>query len=104
MLLGIWMLWRVRRLRIPENTTFFEALRLTPLSVVLFLDLLDFGLDIFAAPIAWVLLGRLGLQSLRGVTTLEAFIPGTQLIPTMTLSWILAKFLGARLPDKAHNH
>jgi hypothetical protein len=41
------------------------------------------------------MLGKLGLQGLRGVTVLEEVIPGTQLLPTMTLAWI-----GIRLYDR----
>ena len=70
-----------------------------PLRVVVFLDLLDFGLDFFGAPISWVVLSRLGLTKLRGASVLEAFIPGTQAIPTMTLGWVLVRVFGPRLED-----
>jgi len=92
-LLLIWILWQVRRIHLPENADFFTALRHTPLSVVIFLDLLDLALDFFAAPFAWVILGRLGLQPLRAVTVLESIIPFTQMLPTMTIAWILARVL-----------
>lgn len=88
-----WILWRVRRIRLPENADLLTTLRATPFVVVLVLDLLDFGLDFLSAPISWALLGRLGLGKLRGVTLLESLIPGTQIIPTMTLAWILARLL-----------
>ncbi len=86
---------RLRRLRLPADADFTTCLRAVPISVVIILDLLDFGLDVFSVPIAWVILGKLGLQGLRGVAVLEELIPGTQLLPTMTLAWI-----GIRLYDK----
>lgn len=96
LVLLIWVLRRVRRIHLPPDAGFFTALRATPFVVVLLLDLLDFTLDFLSAPIAWVLLGRLGLTPLRGVTMLEELIPGTQLLPTMTLAWIAARLLRGR--------
>jgi hypothetical protein len=88
-LLLLIVVWRnVKRLNIPQDATFGETLKLTPISVVLMIDLLDFGLDFLAAPVAWIILDRLGLKALRGVSVEEAFIPLTQAIPTMTLAWI----------------
>jgi hypothetical protein len=88
-LLLLIVVWRnVKRLNIPQDATFGETLKLTPISVVLMIDLLDFGLDFLAAPVAWIILDRLGLKALRGVSVVEAFIPLTQAIPTMTLAWI----------------
>ena len=92
-LLG-WVLWRVRRIQLPPDADFVTALRATPLVVVLLLDLLDFGLDFLSIPIAWIVLGRLGLAPLRGVAILEEFIPGTQMIPTMTAAWFGVRLLG----------
>src|SRR6185295_3412854 len=86
-----WVVLRVRRIQLPPNADVFTTLRATPLSVVVLLDLLDFSLDFLSAPIAWVILGRLGLTPLRGVAIVEELIPGTQFIPTMTLAWILAR-------------
>jgi len=86
---------QVRRLHLPSDADFMTCLRTVPITVVIMLDLLDLGLDVFSAPVAWVLLGKLGLQGLRGVTVLEELIPGTQLLPTMTLAWI-----GIRVYDK----
>jgi len=86
---------RLRHLRLPPDADFMTCLRAVPISVVIILDLLDFGLDVFSVPIAWVMLGRLGLQGLRGITVLEELIPGTQLLPMMTLAWI-----GIRLYDR----
>ena len=84
---------RLKRIHIPPGADFFTTLRYVPLTLVLFLDLLDFGLDFFSAPIAWVILGKLGLQSLRGVTVAEEIIPGTQFLPTMTAAWFAARLL-----------
>lgn len=92
LLLG-WVIWRVRRVYLPANADLLTALRATPFVVVLLLDLLDFSLDFLSAPIAWVLLGRLGLAPLRGVAVLEELVPGTQLIPTMTAAWVAARLL-----------
>ena len=97
--LGGVVLWRVRKVQLPPDADFFTALRLTPLLVVLLLDLLDFTLDFLSAPLAWLLLTRLGLGPLRGVTVVESLIPGTQIIPTMTLAWIGVRvFKIKRLP------
>jgi hypothetical protein len=82
----------MKRIEVPPDATFTETLLLTPFLVVVFVDLLDFGLDVLAAPFAWVILDRMGLKALRGVSAVEALIPFTQAIPTMTISW-----LGARL-------
>lgn len=100
MLLAAWVLIRIRRINLPPNADFFDALRATPFSVVLLLDLLDLSLDFLSAPIAWVILGRLGLLPLRAVTVFESLIPGTQAVPTMTIAWIIARvWKRARLPD-----
>jgi len=91
LLLG-WVLWRVRRIDLPQDADFMTTLRMTPLTVVILLDLLDFSLDFLSAPIGWALLSYLGLKPLRGVTAVEGLIPGTQMLPTMTLAWIIARF------------
>ena len=93
LLLLLVVIRQVRKVDIPPDAGFQETLLLTPFSVVLMIDLLDFGLDFLAAPVAWVILDRLGLKALRGVSAVEAIIPLTQAIPTMTLAWIGAKFL-----------
>lgn len=90
-LLLVWIFWRVKRINLSPDADFLTALRATPLIVVIFLDLLDFSLDFLAMPIAWVVLGRLGLTPLRGVSIVEELIPGTQIIPVMTASWIYAR-------------
>lgn len=92
---------RLRRLNIPPGAGFGETLMYTPLALVLFIDLLDLGLDILAAPVVWVVLDRLGLRALRNVSTVEALIPFTQFIPTLTASWIWVRLFGpGTLPDR----
>ncbi len=93
-----WVIWRVRRINLPAGADWLTALRATPLIVVVLLDLLDFSLDFLSAPLAWVILGRLGLAPLRGATLIEELIPGTQVIPTMTIAWLAARFLHRRAP------
>lgn len=83
----------IRRLRIPPDADYWTTMRYVPFALVVLLDLLDFGLDIFAAPVAWIVLDRLGLYGLRNKAAVEALIPFTQPIPTFTLSWIAARTL-----------
>ena len=92
-LLFVIVIRQLKRIDVPPNAGFAETLLYTPFLVVVFIDLLDFGLDFLSAPFAWVILDRLGLKALRGVSTVEALIPFTQVIPTMTLSWIVARLL-----------
>ncbi|MFP4343607.1 MAG: hypothetical protein ACLFU8_02830 [Anaerolineales bacterium] len=89
---------RLKDLRIPPGADFFTTLRHVPLSLVLFLDLLDFSLDFLSVPIGYAVLKSVGLEQLVLVTAAEALIPGTQIIPTLTLAWIVAR-LGVRLPN-----
>ena len=89
--LGFWVFTRIRRVNLPPDADFFTALRYTPLAVVILLDLLDLALDFFSAPVSWVILDKLGLKPLRGVTVVESLIPFTQVLPTMTLAWMLAR-------------
>ena len=92
---------QVRRIHVPPDAGFAETLLYTPFLVVLFLDVLDLALDFLSAPIAWIVLDRLGLKALRGFATVESFVPFTQMIPTMTMSWIGARLLGReRIVDK----
>jgi hypothetical protein len=93
LLLLLWIIWRVRRINLPPDADWVTAMRATPFVVVLVLDLLDFSLDFFSAPFAWILLSYLGLKPLRTVTTIESLIPGTQFLPTMTAAWIIARFM-----------
>lgn len=91
---GLALLWRsIKALRIPANAGFFGTLRRVPLVLVVLLDLLDFGLDLFAAPVSWIVLDRLGLKGLRNKAAVEALIPFTQAIPTFTLGWVAARWL-----------
>lgn len=93
-LLGLLLLMRsVRRLGIPRDADFFTTLRMTPFALVVLLDLLDFGLDFFSAPLLWVILDRMGLPSLRNRATVEALIPVTGPIPTFTICWVAARVL-----------
>ena len=85
---------QVRRINVPPGAGFAETLLYTPFLVVLFLDVLDLALDFLSAPIAWIVLDRLGLKGLRGFATVESFIPFTQAIPTMTLSWMGVRLFG----------
>lgn len=85
---------QVRRIHVPPGAGFAETLLYTPFLVVLFLDVLDLALDFLSAPIAWIVLDRLGLKGLRGVATVESFIPFTQGIPTMTVAWIGVRLFG----------
>ncbi|MCP4418881.1 MAG: hypothetical protein GY805_19870 [Chloroflexi bacterium] len=96
-LLLLLIVWRqVKRIDIPPNATFGTTLKLTPFLVVVMIDLLDFALDFLAAPIAWIILDRLGLKALRGVSVVETLIPFTQAIPTMTIAWVWVRlFPGA---------
>lgn len=94
-LVGLALSWRsIKRLRVPERAGFFESMHYLPLGLVVLLDLLDFGLDIFAAPVSWLVLDRLGLKGLRNKAAIEALIPFTQPIPTFTVSWFAARFFG----------
>ena len=99
-----WTYRDIRRLQIPANAGFFGTLRVIPLRVAIFLDLLDLALDSFAAPLAWLILRWLRLDQLRAPSVIEAFIPGTQLLPTMTVLWFAARaFNLGELPSSVGN-
>ena len=91
LLLMLYVLNRIRRINLPPDADTLTALRMTPLSVVVMLDLLDLGLDVLSAPLAWAILGRLGLAPLRGVSMAAALIPGTQALPVMSAAWVMAR-------------
>lgn len=93
LLLLLLIIRQAKQIEIPVGAGFMETLRHTPFSVVLFVDLLDLALDVLAAPFTWVILDRLGLKALRGVSAVEAAIPFTQAVPTMTLCWIGARIM-----------
>lgn len=89
---GLALMWRrIKRLDVPPSAGFFLTMHYVPLPLVILLDLLDFGLDIFAAPVSWIILDRLGLKGLRNKAAIEALIPFTQPIPTFTISWFAAR-------------
>ncbi len=96
-LLFLVVIRQLKRIDMPPDAGFTETLLHTPFLVVVFIDLLDFGLDVLAAPFAWVILDRLGLKALRGASVVEALIPLTQAIPTMTISWFGARLFGDKL-------
>ena len=91
LLMLAWVMLAVRHIDVPADATYTETMQYTPFIVVVMIDLLDLGLDFLAAPVSWVILDRLGLKALRGVATVEALIPLTQAIPTLTLSWIAVR-------------
>jgi hypothetical protein len=96
----VWIILRIRRINLPPDADFLSALRVTPLMVVIALDVLDLGLDIFSAPIAWALLSYLGLAPLRGVAVVKALIPISNFVPLMTLSWLYARFVEQRVSGR----
>ncbi|MCA9933881.1 MAG: hypothetical protein H6662_05810 [Ardenticatenaceae bacterium] len=102
LLLFVIVLRQLKKIDVPAHAGFTETLRYTPFSVVLFIDLLDLALDFLAAPFAWVILDRLGLKGLRAVSAIEAIIPFTQPIPTMTLCWLFVR-LFPNVPLEAEN-
>ncbi|MFQ3664032.1 MAG: hypothetical protein SNJ69_16790 [Chloroflexaceae bacterium] len=94
---GLALIWRsIKRLNVPAEAGFFATMHHVPLTLMVLLDLLDFGLDIFAAPVSWVILDRLGLRALRNKAALEALLPFTQTVPTFSLAWLAARLLNLR--------
>ncbi len=87
---------QISEIDIPEDADFFETMQHLPITVPLALDLLDMAFDIFAAPIAWLVLELLGLQALQLITVIEGAIPGTQLVPTLTIAWAISKMMKKR--------
>ncbi len=93
-IIGLLLIGRsIKRLNVPHDADFFTTMRMVPLPLVIMLDLLDFGLDIFATPIVWIALDRLGLPSLRNKAVLEALIPFSGPIPTFTIAWFAVRAL-----------
>jgi hypothetical protein len=88
---------KLRRIKIAADSDFLTTIRAVPLSLVVGLDLLDLGLEVFSTPITWLILDRLGLKALRNVATIKAVIPIGDMIPALTLAW-----LGARLFNLGH--
>jgi hypothetical protein len=62
------------------------------------LDLLDLALDVFSAPITWIVLDRMGLRGLRDTAAVEGLLPFTGPIPLLTISWLLARTMGMGHP------
>ncbi|HKV12405.1 MAG TPA: hypothetical protein VJ725_29950 [Thermoanaerobaculia bacterium] len=93
-----WAFRTLRRIRVPQDADFFTTLRAVPLSLVVGLDLLDLGLDVLSTPIIWVILSRFRLQALRNVASIEALIPFTAPIPTLTIAWFAARALNLGEP------
>ena len=90
--IGLTLLVRsIRRINVPHDADFFTTMRMVPLSLVILLDLLDLGLDIFATPLVWLFLDRMGLPNLRNKAVIEALIPFSGPIPTFTLTWLAAR-------------
>jgi hypothetical protein len=98
LLLFIFVVRKIRRLDIPAGATLSETLHAVPFALVAFIDLLDLGLDVFAVPFTWVVLDRLNLRALRNVSALEALVPFTGPIPTLTLAWVWVRLFGGTLP------
>lgn len=86
---------QMRRIDIPDGADLTTTLQAIPLVVVLGIDLLDFALDFLALPIVWVLLDSMKLRALRNISAVEAFIPFTQPIPTLTVAWVAVR-MGVR--------
>ncbi|MDP9309678.1 MAG: hypothetical protein M3R24_02070 [Chloroflexota bacterium] len=98
------IVWRsLRRIKLPPNADFFTTVRAVPLGLVVGLDLLDLGLDMFAAPLVWIVLNRFKLQALRNVAAFEAIVPFTQPVPTLTIVWFAARLLNLGDPPRAHD-
>lgn len=92
--IGLALLVRsIRRLNVPRDADFFTTMRMVPLALVILLDLLDFGMDIFATPLVWLFLDRMGLPNLRNKAVIEALIPFSGPIPTFTIAWVAARAL-----------
>jgi hypothetical protein len=85
------LLWRRLRKLKTSGGGFWQTLREVPLGLVVLLDLLDLALDVFSAPVIWFLLRRLRLEALQQVAIVEALIPFTAPLPTMTLCWFAAR-------------
>jgi hypothetical protein len=97
------LVWRsLRRIQVPPDADFFTTVRAVPLGLVVGLDLLDLGLDMLAAPIVWMILSRFKLQALRNVAAVEALVPFTQPVPTLTIAWFAARLLN--LGDPPQNY
>jgi hypothetical protein len=93
---------KLRHIRIGKESDFFTTLRAVPLSLVIGLDVLDLGLDVFSTPITWFILDRLHLKALRNIATIKAAIPVGDLIPALTLAWFAARYFNLGRPHDPH--
>jgi hypothetical protein len=93
---------KLRRIKIAADSDFLTTVRAVPLSLVVGLDLLDLGLDVFSTPITWLILDRLGLKALRNVATIKAVIPIGDMIPALTLAWLGARLFNLGPPPDPH--
>ncbi len=93
---------KLRHIRIAADSDFFTTVRAVPLALVVGLDLLDLGLDVFSTPITWMILDRLGLKALRNVATVKALIPIGDMIPALTLAWFGARWFNLGRPPDPH--
>ncbi len=85
-----------RRIDLPSYADVVDALRAAPLWVVIILDLLDLVLDVFSAPVTWVVLNRRGLAPLRWIAVAKDLIPFADVVPMMTLAWVFVRVLDRR--------
>ncbi len=85
---------RLRRIKIATNADFVQTMHAVPFGLVLALDLLDFGLNIFSAPITWILLSRYKLQGLRTFAVIKDLIPFDGPLPLMSLAWVGVRVFG----------
>jgi hypothetical protein len=95
LLLAAFIVWRIKKINLPPDADPITALRMTPLPVVIVLDVLDLSMDFLSAPVAWTILTYLGLYPLRMAAAIIGLIPGTQFLPMMTIAWFFAR-LGLR--------
>jgi hypothetical protein len=93
---------KLRRVKIAAGSDFLTTVRAVPLSLVVGLDLLDLGLEVFSTPITWLILDRLGLKALRNVATIKAVIPIGDMIPALTLTWLIARLFNLGHPPDPH--
>lgn len=95
LILAALVVWRIKKIHLPPDADPITALRMTPLPVVIVLDMLDLSMDFLSAPVAWSILTYLGLRPLRLAAAVIGLIPGTQFLPMMTIAWFFAR-LGLR--------
>jgi hypothetical protein len=91
LLLAVFIVWRIKKINLPPGADPITALRMTPLPVVIVLDVLDLSMDFLSAPVAWTILTYLGLYPLRMAAAIVGLIPGTQFLPMMTIAWFFAR-------------